>query len=30
MGWPAKTTTWEIRDFMIWELKGIENYKTKI
>ena len=25
-----KTTKGEIRNFMIWELKGIKNYKTKI
>ena len=25
-----KTTKGEIRNFMIWELKSIKNYKTKI
>ena len=29
-GGQLKMTKQEIQDFMIWELKGIKNYKTKI
>ena len=30
MGLPAKNDKTKIRDYMIGELKGIKNYKTKI
>ena len=29
-GGQLKTTKREIRDYMIWELKGIKNYKTEL